>query len=267
MSTRLVRPAAVAGTFYPAEPVTLRNWVTGALRRADQRQPKSASRPRAIVVPHAGYVYSGDVAATAYATLGRAGAPIQCVVLFGPAHTIPVATVAASSAEAFATPLGLAPTDTMTRDALVGSGRVAINDAAHAGEHSLEVQVPFLQVALGDVMILPLLVGLVAPAAVIEVLEHVWDDVARLIVVSTDLSHYHDYPTATRLDRTTADAVVRRRPEILGPRSACGLSALQGLVTFAAAHDVPVQLLDLRNSGDTAGPRDRVVGYGAFALI
>jgi AmmeMemoRadiSam system protein B len=268
VSDRLVRSPAAAGRFYPADADVLRDWVVGALDRAAGRATESerTSRPRAIVAPHAGYVYSGDVAATAYATMMSGGVPVERVVLLGPAHMAPVATLAASSAEAFATPLGPAATDTELRDALVATGLVAIDDRAHRPEHSLEVQLPFVQVLLGDVPVLPILTGPDASSSVDGVLEHVWGDPATLLVVSTDLSHYHDYRTARQLDEATASAVIRGRADLLDPWSACGVSALRGLVALAAGRDLVVRLLDLRNSGDTAGPRDRVVGYGAFAV-
>jgi AmmeMemoRadiSam system protein B len=156
--------------------------------------------------------------------------------------------------------------DTPLCDALVATGLVGIDDRAHRPEHSLEVQLPFVQVLFGEVPVVPLLVGPNASSSVARVLEYLWDDPATLIVVSTDLSHYHDYRTAVQLDAATASAVIGGRAELLGPRSACGVSALRGLVAFAAGRDVAARLLDLRNSGDTAGPRDRVVGYGAFAF-
>jgi AmmeMemoRadiSam system protein B len=263
VNDRPVRTPAVAGSFYPAEPDVLRDWVAGALARAAGRAPES--RPRAIVAPHAAYVYSGDVAATAYSTLSG-GVPVERVVLLGPAHMAPVATLAASSAAAFATPLGPAVIDTLLRDALVATGLVAIDDRAHRLEHSLEVQLPFVQVRLGDVPVVPLLVGPGGSSSVVRVLEYLCTDPATLLVVSTDLSHYHDYRTAGQLDAATASAVIGGRAELLGPGSACGVSALRGLVAFAAGRDLVARLLDLRNSGDTAGSRDRVVGYGAFAF-
>jgi AmmeMemoRadiSam system protein B len=156
--------------------------------------------------------------------------------------------------------------DTVLRNALVTTGLVAIDDWAHRLEHSLEVQLPFVQVLLGDVPVVPLLVGPDASSSVVRVLEYLWDDPASLLVVSTDLSHYHDYRTAVQLDEATASAVIAGRADLLGPVSACGVSALRGLVAFAAGRDLTARLLDLRNSGDTAGPRDRVVGYGAFGF-
>ncbi len=222
--------------------------------------------PKAIVAPHAGYVYSGPVAGSAYARVVPGRGRITRVVVLGPAHRVPVPAVAASGADAFATPLGVVPVDVESRDALVDAGLVVVHDEAHAQEHSLEVQLPFIQVCLGDVTMLPLAVGPVSPNAVAEVLERVWGGDETLVVISTDLSHYHDHATATELDRRTAAAIVACRPDRLRPYDACGLIPVQGLLLAAERHQLDVELLDLRTSADTAGSPDRVVGYGAFAL-
>jgi AmmeMemoRadiSam system protein B len=258
-----VRQPAVAGLFYPADPGALRAGVEEALAAA-AGQPGPV--PKAVVVPHAGYVYSGAVAASAYSRVVPARGRVTRVVLLGPAHRAPVTAVAASSAEAFATPLGLVRVDVERRDALVDAGLVALRDDAHAGEHSLEVQLPFLQVALGDVAVLPLAVGHVDAGAVAAVLDAVWGGEETLVVVSTDLSHYHDHATATERDRRTAAAVVAKRPDRLGPYDACGVVPLQGLLLSAGVADRRVELIDLRTSADTVGDPGRVVGYGAFAV-
>ncbi len=258
-TVRRVRPPVVAGTFYPADPSELRSVVEGAV--ADG-QPGAV--PKAIIAPHAGYVFSGPIAGSAYARV--AGGEVSRVVLLGPAHRSPDAGIAASSADAFSTPLGEVAVDTEARDALVDAGLAVVGDDAHAREHSLEVHLPFLQVCLGDVAVLPLAVGQVDPGRVADVLERVWGGDETLIVVSTDLSHYHDHATATDLDRKTAAAIVARRPDRLQPYDACGLIPVQGLLLAAERHQLDVELLDLRTSADTAGGPDRVVGYGAFAL-
>lgn len=260
MRTMRVRQPAVAGLFYPADPATLRSSVEGHLTGGT-----SGPAPKAIVAPHAGYVYSGPIAGSAYARL-RGFEHITRVVLLGPAHRTPDAGIAASSAGAFATPLGQLDVDTDTRDALVAAGLATIRDDAHAEEHSLEVQLPFVQVCLGEVTVLPLAVGQVSPERVADVLDRTWGGAETLVVVSTDLSHYHDHATATEVDRVTAEAVVARRPDRLGRYDACGVIALQGLLLAAERHDLDVELLDLRTSADTAGGPERVVGYGAFAL-
>jgi AmmeMemoRadiSam system protein B len=257
-----VRPPAVAGLFYPADATELESAVEGYLAGDGGAGPV----PKAIVAPHAGYVYSGPIAGSAYARVLPAHGRITRVVLLGPAHRTPDAGIAASGADAFATPLGQLAVDTGARDALVDAGLVAVRDDAHAEEHSLEVQLPFVRVCLGDVTVLPLAVGQVSMDRVSDVLDRVWGGDETLVVVSTDLSHYNDHATATELDRRTAEAVVARRPERLGRYDACGVLALQGLLAAAKGRGLGVELLDLRTSADTAGGPDRVVGYGAFAV-
>ena len=266
MRTLRVRPPAVAGTFYPADPETLRTDVEDALGAAATRADAAAPVPKAVVVPHAGYAYSGPVAASAYARLLPRRGRIERAVLVGPAHGSPRTPVAASSADAFETPLGLVPVDCSAREELAGAGLVTVDDAAHAGEHSLEVHLPFLQVALGDVRVLPLVVGQVPAGAVATVLDRAWGGPETVVVVSTDLSHYHDHDEARRLDRRTAQAVVDRQPDALGFANACGVVPLRGLLLVAADRDLDVELVDLRTSADTVGSRDTVVGYGAFVL-
>jgi AmmeMemoRadiSam system protein B len=255
----------VAGRFYPADPAKLRRVVETAVAEA-RREARAGSPPKALVAPHAGYVYSGHVAASAYAQALPLRGQIHRVVLVGPAHWGARAGVVVPSADAFATPLGPVRVDTEARDRLAGSGRVAVDDAAHAREHSLEVHLPFLQVVLGEVAVLPLAVSEAAPAEVADVLDDVWGGPETLVVVSTDLSHYHDQATATALDRSTAAAVVARQPEAIAPDRACGAVPLQALLLAARHRGLEVELLDLCTSADTVGQPDRVVGYGAFAL-
>lgn len=257
-----VRPAAVAGAFYPAEAPALRSLVTQYLHAA---RPIDFS-PKAIVVPHAGYIYSGPVAASAYSALTVARTFIRRVVLLGPAHRVAFDGLAASSAEAFATPLGDAPVDRRALDLALTLPQVQILDAAHAQEHCLEVQLPFLQQVLADFAIVPLLVGDATPEEVSKVLEMLWDGPETLIVISSDLSHYYDYHTAQQLDQATSRAVETLRLEDIRPEQACGRTALQGLLYVARKRHMRAQTVDLRNSGDTAGPREEVVGYGAYVL-
>lgn len=267
--TVAVRAPAVAGLFYPADATELRRWVCGALDDAARRlhaAPPAPRAPKAIVAPHAGYVYSGAVAATAYASVAPWRGHIERVVLLGPAHRARLRAVAACSADAFATPLGLVPVDTAARDDLLARGVVVGDDAVHADEHSLEVHLPFLQVALGEVTILPLAVGAVPVGEVAALLDRVWGGSETLVVVSTDLSHYLDSATATALDRETAAAVTARRYDDLVPERACGAYPLRGLLAAADRRGLNVELLALRNSGDTDRRGDRVVGYGAFAV-
>lgn len=262
MKTLRVRRPAVAGLFYPERAGELRAAVEAAMPPG----PSAGARPKAIIAPHAGYVYSGAVAGSAYGRVVAGRGRIGRVVVLGPAHRAPETGVAASSAETFSTPLGPLRVDTAARDALVEAGLAEVDDLAHAAEHSIEVQLPFLQVCLGDVAVLPLAIGTVAPDRVARVLDEVWGGEETLIVVSTDLSHYHDQATAVELDRRTAAAIVDRRHDRLGPADACGAVPVQGLLIAATGRGLAVELLDLRTSADAAGDPDRVVGYGAFAL-
>jgi AmmeMemoRadiSam system protein B len=263
-----VRPAAVAGSFYPADPGALASAVDGYLAAGRTRLEAAAHRPppKAIIAPHAGYVYSGPIAGTVYAAVEPRAEGIERVVLLGPAHRVAVDGLAASDADAFATPLGDVPLDRVAvRDSLRHS-QVRIADAAHAREHSLEVQLPFLQRLLGRFDLLPFAVGAATHAEVADVLDDLWGGPETLIVVSSDLSHYYDHASATRMDADTAAAIEALHSERLGPESACGRIPIGGLLLAAQRHGLHARLLDLRNSGDTAGPRDEVVGYGAFAL-
>ncbi|MDQ4097446.1 MAG: AmmeMemoRadiSam system protein B [Actinomycetota bacterium] len=261
-----IRHAAVAGSFYPSDPEKLRAVVEDALRAAAGSADSAAPAPKAIVAPHAGYVYSGPVAASAYARLAPLRGRIKRAVVLGPAHRTPLTAVGASSADAFETPLGLLPVDTALRDELLGAGLVVVADEDHAQEHSVEVQLPFLQVTLGDVRVLPLVVGDVPASAVAAVIQAAWDRPATVVLVSTDLSHHHDHRTAQQLDRRTAQAVVGKQPEAIHPDDACGVFPLRGLLLAARNRPLDVGLLDLRTSADTGGRDDRVVGYGAFVL-
>jgi AmmeMemoRadiSam system protein B len=264
-----VRSPAVAGTFYPSDPNELRAKVAAALAAASRAAGDAAptgAPPKALVVPHAGYVYSGEIAASGYVRLAAAAGSIERVVLLGPAHRVPVRGLAVSSADAFETPLGRVRVDTEARDRLAGLRQVVVDDVAHAGEHSLEVHLPFIQVVLGDVAVLPLAVGAAGPEDVAEVLDALWGGPETAVVVSTDLSHYLDYESARAVDRVTAEAIVSRRYDKIAVESACGAHPLRGLLLTAERRGLDVALLDLRSSGDTAGPRDRVVGYGAFAV-
>jgi len=253
-----VREACVAGLFYPADPAELREALHGYLGAGDGPAPK------ALIVPHAGYVYSGPIAGSGYRRWK--GARGKRVVLLGPAHRYPLAGLAAHGADSFATPLGLVPVDREAVERLVSLPQVRWLDAAHRGEHSLEVHIPFLQVLFEDFRLVPLVVGDAAPTDVAEALELVWDGPETLVVISSDLSHYYDYETARRLDRQTADAIERLQAAKIGPDAACGCRAIGGLLEVARRRGLRVTTLDLRNSGDTAGSRAEVVGYGAFAF-
>ncbi|HEY6995559.1 MAG TPA: AmmeMemoRadiSam system protein B [Xanthobacteraceae bacterium] len=258
-----IRPPAVAGLFYEAHPHRLRTTVSELLAGA----PSSAkASPKALIAPHAGYVYSGRVAAAAFATLrGRAQA-VERVVLIGPAHYIPVHGIAVPAVDAFETPLGRVPVDRDAISAIADLPFVIRTDAPHAPEHALEVELPFLQALLGPFAMVPLLAGDAVPQQAAEVLRLLWGGPETLIVVSSDLSHYHDYDTARRLDAATAAAIERGDWSSLGPDQACGCLAVAGLLVEATRRGLRLQRLSLCNSGDTAGSRDRVVGYGAWML-
>lgn len=259
-----MRPAAVAGSFYPAEGAALRRLVERLLREA--RPSALPSAPVAIVVPHAGYVYSGPVAASAYAALLPFRAAVGRVAIFGPSHFVAFDGMAVPAADAFATPLGEVPVDPELRERLTRTPAVRVSDTPHALEHSLEVQLPFLVAVLGPVPVLPAACGDAEAHEVADAMEVVGGAEA-LIVVSTDLSHYHDWATARRLDEETARAVEALEPEMLRPDAACGRVPLAGLLLWARRRGLQVVRLDLRNSGDTEGDRDRVVGYGSWAFV
>ncbi|HUW39308.1 MAG TPA: AmmeMemoRadiSam system protein B [Rhodocyclaceae bacterium] len=264
MNTALkIRPAAVAGMFYPDSPSELADDVGALIRAAAPAQ--SGPAPKALIVPHAGYVYSGPVAASAYAALAAARHTIRRVVLLGPAHRVALSGLALPLAGAFATPLGTVSLDVALAQTLLDLPQVTQSDAPHALEHSLEVQLPFLQSALDDFSLLPLAVGDATMQEVAEVLDRVWGGPETLIVVSSDLSHYHAYAEAQRLDRNTAEQILALSPLSDFDR-ACGAIPVNGLISCAKRRGLVPRLLDLRNSGDTAGDKSRVVGYGAFAF-
>ena len=255
-----VRSPAVAGMFYPASGHALTEMVDAML---DAANATAATRPRALISPHAGFIYSGPTAAHAYALLR--GLALRRVVLLGPVHRVPVRGLALPAAEAFATPLGVVPLDMEGMRRIEERPQVVVFDAAHQMEHSLEVQLPFLQRVLDDFALVPLAVGDASGEDVANVLEVFADDPETLIVISSDLSHYHAYAEAQRLDAATTDAILRLQTPI-SHQQACGATPINGLLTLARRRNLRAKLLDLRNSGDTAGDRDRVVGYGAFAF-
>lgn len=257
-----VRPAAVAGMFYPDARARLAAAVQGYLAEA---APSAGVAPKALIVPHAGYVYSAPVASAAYARLAPLRGVVRRVVLLGPTHRVAVRGLAVPSVRAFATPLGDVPLDRATLERVRALPQVVTSDAAHAQEHALEVQLPFLQSVLGDFELVPFAVGDATPDEVAAVLDAVWGGPETLVVVSSDLSHYHPYAAATRRDRATADAILAL-DSALDHEQACGATPINGLLRVAHRRGLVPSLLDLRNSGDTAGDRARVVGYAAFAF-
>ena len=262
-----IRPPAVAGRFYPAEPDVLRDQLSHFMSDAARTIQGAASSPKAIIGPHAGYPYSGAVAARAYAPLARLRGRITRVVLIGPSHHIAYQGLAIDTVAAWSTPLGTVALDTETIERLRQTNLVGTLDAAFAREHALEVHVPFLQHVLGDFKLVPIVAGDASPEHVAAMFDAVWGGVETLIVVSTDLSHYLDYETCRRTDSHTADAIEHFAFDRIGPQDACGRVPTNGLLLAAQRRGMTIMRLDLRNSGDTAGPRDRVVGYGAWALM
>lgn len=256
-----IRPAAVAGMFYPDDRYNLHNYLTELLKEA---KSTSQSCPKAIIVPHAGYIYSGPVAASAYHLLEAYRERIKRVVLLGPSHRVALIGLAASSADYFATPLGAIPVDQASVTAALKLPQVRLMNEAHEFEHSLEVQLPFLQTVLDDFTLAPLVVGDAEPSEVSEVLELLWGGDETLIVISSDLSHYHGYHLAQQMDRATSNAIEQLRPEELHHDDACGRHPVSGLLLLAKQKGLRAKTIDLRNSGDTAGSRDQVVGYGAY---
>lgn len=240
----------MAGLFYPAEPDKLRRMIEGFLAAAEP-----GPHPKAVIVPHAGYIYSGPVAASAYI---RIPAGVSRVVLVGPSHRVPLRGLAGSSASFWRTPLGDVPVEC--------PAGVPVNDAAHEQEHSLEVQVPFLQEVLNGFVLLPLVAGEASAETVAGVLEKLWGGPETLVVISSDLSHYETYDTARQMDQAAAKAILALDERGLEYDNACGLVPVCGLLKLAKKKNLRAGLLDLRSSGDTAGPRDQVVGYGSFAF-
>ena len=261
-----VHPAQVAGTFYPAEAVELRASVEEFLAQGRRDETLSGRPPKALIVPHAGYEYSGPVAGSGYAALVPGRDTVRRVVLFGTAHRLAFAGLATSSVECFRVPLGDVPIDGASAEIAVELPEVRTLDAAFNNEHSLEVQLPFLQVVLKQFSVVPLLVGRDAGPVVATVMETLWDGPDTVFVISSDLSHYLPYDEATARDRATATAIERLEPDRIGRGDACGYEAIRGLLRVAAERRLKPRCLDLRNSGDTSGGRERVVGYGAFAF-
>jgi AmmeMemoRadiSam system protein B len=257
-----IRPAAMAGSFYPGESSALAAEVAAYLADAPGSR---AAPPKAIIAPHAGYMYSGAIAGAIYARLAPLAGVVKRVVLAGPAHRVYVTGAAIPSVEAFASPLGTVPLDAVGLAALRALPFVEVNDAAHAREHSLEVHLPFLQSVLGGFSLVPVVVGDASPEQMALLFDTVWGGRETLIVVSSDLSHYLPYESARGRDRDTAKAIVDLQATLV-PDEACGAAPINGLLQAARRHAMAAELVDLRNSGDTAGDRSRVVGYGAFAF-
>jgi len=261
-NTETTRHPVVAGLFYPANPDELHAQISDFLAATTATE----ALPLALIVPHAGYIYSGPIAASAYINLRPLRNKVRRVILLGPSHRVAFRGMATSSAAFFNTPLGDIRLDVHAAAQLNQLPHVQEFDAAHAQEHSLEVQLPFLQEVLGEFELVPIVVGDATTDEVAEVINSVWQDDATLIVISSDLSHYHDYNSAQKIDRHTCAAIESLDSDAIGVDDACGRHPLKGLLSVARQRDLKVHTLDLRNSGDTAGDRNQVVGYGAWSV-
>jgi AmmeMemoRadiSam system protein B len=261
-----VRKPAVAGQFYPRDAEQLSATVAGYLEEAAENTETGSDTPKALIAPHAGYVYSGPVAASAYIRISRAAEKITRVVLLGPAHRLAFEGLALPGVDGFETPLGIVPVDADAVARIEHLPQVHGLPSAHDKEHSLEVHLPFLQRVLKNFSLVPLVVSAATAEQVAEVLDILWGGEETLIVVSTDLSHYEDYETARARDAATSAAIEALDEGSIGPDDACGRVPVSGLLVAARARGIAARTVDLRNSGDTAGPRDQVVGYGAYVL-
>lgn len=259
-----IREAAVAGTFYPAAPIQLKQMLEQYLNDA----PIGMKVPKAIIAPHAGYIYSGSIAASVYARLQSAKELINRVVLIGPSHRIGFQGLAVSTAKQFATPLGTIEVDIDSIAKIANHSFVQHMDQAHKDEHSLEVHLPFLQTVLKNFTLIPIVAGNASAEQVCQIIEQFWYEPETLIVISSDLSHFHDYETAQELDRKTTELIEQLQYEKLDSRLACGCVPIKGLLALARKKNLQVKAIDIRNSGDTAGSSDKnkVVGYGAYVI-
>lgn len=257
-----IREEAVAGTFYDAGAVRLRQHIDELFAGLPA---VSTSPPRGLIAPHAGYIYSGQTAAAAYRSLESVQGGVERVALLGPAHRVYLEGMAVPSVDAFATPLGQIPLDRRAIDRIAGLPGIVVSDEAHRQEHSLEVQLPFLQSVLDDFLLVPVVVGHCPPPLVAAVIDALWSMPGTLLVASTDLSHFHSYADANRLDSLTCERILARDSTLKG-EDACGAAVLNGLMCSKTMQGLELTLLDRCNSGDTAGTRDRVVGYGAFII-
>ncbi|MBT3990613.1 MAG: AmmeMemoRadiSam system protein B [Rhodospirillaceae bacterium] len=264
ISPDLIRPPAVAGMFYPSNPKELEATVEHFLSEATAKFDAAERAPKAIIAPHAGYVYSGLTAAAVYNRLRPAKDIIKRVVILGPCHRVAVNGLALPSTEVFQTPLGDVPLDMDAAAEIIGLPQVEIFNDTHVEDHSLEVHLPFLQKVLGDFKIVPMIVGQATPEQVAEVLDILWGGPETLILISSDLSHYLPYDQAKALDNQTCQAIERLDAPALGNEQACGRHSIKGLLLLAREKGLNVKTADIRNSGDTAGTKDKVVGYGSW---
>lgn len=267
--TSSVRPVAVAGMFYPSDPQTLNRELSRCLHHYHDNSKATPSiehgQLKAIIVPHAGYIYSGETAGSAYSRLTASSSTIKRVVLLGPSHRLAFRGIAVPSAAFFATPLGSIPVGQEAINIIMNLPQVMLNDAAHAQEHALEVQLPFLQKALDDFSIIPLTIGQASAHEVAQVINKLWGGDETLIVASSDLSHFHSYPVAQKIDDDTVSHILKLE-STLNPEQACGAIPINGLLEVAKQRGLQIECLAQCNSGDSTGDHSRVVGYASFAL-
>ena len=270
-TTESVRPPAVASLFYPGEAAELKQNLREMLEKASEAEDPNEDLPagqhlRALIVPHAGYVYSGTTAALAYHLLRKNRDDFHRILLLGPAHRVWLEGIAFPGTDAFETPLGRIPLAKQQIRELLRFPEVQLRDDAHQDEHCLEVQLPFLQEILNEFELIPAVVGEISPDSLSGLLENLLEDPQNLLLLSTDLSHFHSYSEAQAIDQKTAEAIESFEDEKILPEQACGAHPLRGLLRHARIQGWKIQRLGLCNSGDTAGSKDRVVGYGAWAL-
>ena len=259
----ITRRQSAAGLFYPDDPHELRNEVDRQLREARHVR---GDPPMAMILPHSGFAFSGGVAATGYWRLEQTRPTVRRVVILGPNHTATLDAIAVSTADEWETPLGRVPVAIDLRDVILDKVVVHASDRPHLTEHAIEVQLPFLKRVLNrGWTLLPLVVGDCKPESVAEVIDTCWSD-DTLVIVSTDLSHYHSYVEARHIDERTVEEIVTRSSNALGPRQACGFVPLRGLLASSSATNLTIEVLDTRNSGDTAGHDQRVVGYASIVF-
>lgn len=262
---RAVRPAAVAGLFYPGRRSELDSMIAGLLDDARARMVDVELTPKGLVLPHAGYIYSGSTAALGYALLERMRAQVTRVVLLGPCHRVYTEGLALPGVAAFETPLGVVPVEPPPEPLYRSIPQVRSNPVVHAEEHSLEVHVPFLQSVLDDFTLVPLAVGAACASDVSEAIDALWGGPETVVIASSDLSHYLPYERANLVDTRTVHQMLRL-DATLTHEQACGADPVNGLLLSARQRGLTPHLLGRCTSGDTAGDKERVVGYAALAL-
>ena len=258
-----IKQADVAGMFYPGEEASLRQMVDGFIQKALSFD----LRPRAIIAPHAGYIYSGSIAGTAYKTIAAVRDQIENVIIMSPAHRFYLRGIALHMADAFATPLGNIPVNIGIVKKIKQFSSVQWEERSFIQEHGLETHLPFIQRAFKPgIKIVPMIVGECQESEVAEILESVWEDPRNFVIISSDLSHFHSYADAKKLDRNTVDLIQNLDSQSLDTEFACGHYPICGLLNLARNRKLKIKALDIRSSGDTAGSKESVVGYGSFAV-